>query len=230
MKNKFHSGSMAFSIFCLGMAAIGLCRADNAEERDSPPLGRSSEAYWNAIVAEVRGPKAARIFPEGIPTNTDFSLWITSTTNAWARERSVSAVVSLEGTNAIPFLAWLERRTPEWRRARESAFLNISATAPYFSTNPPPRWNQDEVAVFTGFFRDRFDSETNWQCRVKMDDFLLQTDPDWKASDERLAFLERSHELCRTVATSNAILETIQDRLIPVDVEAYERHMRMIRW
>ena len=80
------------------------------------------------------------------------------------------------------------------------------------------------------FFRDRFDSETNWQCRVKMDDFLLQTDPDWKASDERLAFLERSLELCRTVATSNAILETIQDRLIPVDVEAYERHMRMIRW
>lgn len=230
MKNKLHAVSKVFSIFYCGMAAVGLCRADDAEGRDTPPLSRSSADYWNAVVAEVRGPKATRIFPEGIPTNTDFSLWITSTTNGWARERSVSAVVSLEGTNAIPFLAWLERQPPEWRRARESAFFNISATAPFFSTNPPPRWNQGEIAAFTEFFRARFDTETNWQCRVKMDDFLLQTTPAWKASGERLAFLERSLELCRTVATSNDILETIQDRLIPVDIEAYESHMRMIRW
>ena len=80
---------------------------------------------------------------------------------------------------------------------------------------------------FSEYFRRCLETETSWACRRKIDNFFLHTDPFWKPSKERLAFLERSFGL--PGSNSNTILRLIATRTEPVDVERYESRMRMIQ-
>lgn len=195
----------------------------------SIPLSAPSEAYWNNLARSMCNYDKTRYFPEGIPTNTLFGEWMLSETNRFVRRFAVNSVLSVDRTNAIRFLEWMERNGPRFENDRVEAFFFISVTTPYWDKNRPAKWTQEEIAGFSPFFRRRFESETNLQCRVKMDEFFLLTDPTWKPSEERLAFLERSLSLCRNEGASNTILRIMSERLKPVDVEQYERVQRMLR-
>ena len=167
----------------------------------SPPgvaLSSPSSSYWDSFLSQIKMLSEESLFPTGIPTNVDFSIWLESETNRLIRGYGVTAVVAADGIRSIPFLSWMERIHPEWREERELAYAWISATSPFWATNQTPKWSQDEIAGFSAFFQSRFETETYWLCRMRIDDFFLRTCPDWKASDDRQVFLERSLASART--------------------------------
>lgn len=216
-------------IAVLGIAVAGgtvFCR--HSPIKSLPPLPSASDAYWDALRSVSRGYSTNLLFPDGIPENEDFGFWLTSTTNAFSRAFGVRAIVTTDRADAIPFLEWMERVHPDWTIERDTAFSNIAATPPYWATNRPSRWTSEETARFASFFRKRFMSERDFQCRLKFDRFFLRTDPGWKDSEGRLDYLERSLLLAPTESASNTLLRIIKERLEPVDVEAYERQRRMI--
>ena len=189
------------------------------------PLLSPSSAYWESLQRQIRELSDESLFPAGIPTNADFRVWLESETNRLVRGYGVTSVIATDGIHSIPFLSWMERAHPGWQAERELAFSWISATSPFWATNRPPKWSREEASVFSDFFRRRFETETNWLCRMRIDEFLVRTQPGWKPSDERLVFLQRSLDLARTESSSNSFLRRIESRLDPIDVEAYERRM-----
>ena len=225
--------SIRFVTFGL-IAALGIAIADalffcrHSSIKSSPPLPSASAAYWDTLRRVGRGYSTNLLFPDGIPENEDFGFWLISTTNAFSRAFGVRAIVTTDRADSIPFLEWMERVHPDWTGERNTAFSNIAATPPYWATNRPARWTTEETARFTSFFRKRYMSERDFQCRLKFDRFFLRTDPDWKTSEGRLSYLERSLLLAPTESASNTLLRIIKERLEPVDVEAYERLRRMI--
>ena len=228
MKTHFRSRSIATVAF-FAAAVFLFAFLFPSRPGEALPLPSSSEAYWKQFVLNTRGLDTKRLFPEGIHTNAAFGEWMLSETNGRLRSLAASVVVSVDGTNSLRFLEWMERVHPEWKEERELAVFSIANTIPYWDEHRPKKWNREEIRVISAYFRRRFASETNLQCRVGMDRFFLNTDPDWKPSAERLSFLEKSLSLCRNEGASNTILRIIATRTKPVDVEQYERYMQMIR-
>lgn len=195
---------------------------------DPPPFASASSAYWDALAASGRDFSMENLFPGGMPTNESFGRWMVSTTNEVAREQGVHAVLSTDRAGATEFLEWMYLQRDAWRQCRSFAFHDIASTPPFWATNRPPRWSPGEIAVFSGFFRKHFPDETDYQCRLAMDNFLRRVEPGWKESEERLRFLERSLSLCMVSHASNPILRRIESRFAPDDVEAYYR--RRVQW
>lgn len=195
--------------------------------RNAPPLPSDSRDYWNAFSFLTRGVNFRYWMPDGIPDHENFGEWFMSITNEHVRARAAEAVIETDRENAVVFLEWLVKYHPEWRKTRSGAFLAISSTTPYWDEQRPKKWTQKEIDAFSTFFRRHLETERSWPCRSHMDHFFLYTDPDWKASKDRLVFLEACLGL--PGSNSNAILRLIATRTEPVDVERYERHMKMIR-
>ena len=219
------STRMVVAVFALGTAVGAICFLRPDPNR--PPLHSESSDYWTVVRRSTETLDMEHLFPEGFPTNLDFATWFVTTTNETARAYAARAVVLTDRTNSIRFLEWLVRFRPEWRAEREWTYLYISSTYPYWDEHRPKKWNQKEIAVFSEYFRRCLETETSWACRRKIDNFFLHTDPFWKPSKERLAFLERSFGL--PGSNSNTILRLIATRTEPVDVERYESRMRMIQ-
>lgn len=215
---------------CAGLAEVSETDwPSGADRTDSMPrLTSRSEDYWTVVSNSIGRHAMKRFFPNGIPMEADFGTWLGFATNSRAREKAVRAIIRVDRAGSIPFLEWMSRTHLDWNEERSLAFAQIALAPPWWATNRPPRWSPEEQSAFAGFFKARFLSETNWRCRLHMDDFFCRTEPDWKSSDERLAFLERSLRLSGTEATSNPILRRIESRFEPDDMETYYR--RRVQW
>ena len=213
--------ALLFVILAMAFLAIAVCRTNVKD--DPPPLASASGLYWNALVKSGRGFSLDDFFPGGLPKDEPFALWLVSTTNEVAREQGVHAVLSVDRAGATEFLEWMYCQQDAWRRCRSFAFHDIAATSPFWATNRPSRWSPVEIKAFSAFFRRHFPDETDYQCRLAMDSFFERVETGWKASDERLRFLERSLSLCTTSHASNPILRRIESRFDPDDMENYYR-------
>lgn len=227
-RSRLTAAMVALLFIGLAMAVYTGAADRGSGNGDQPPFASVSSVYWDALAASGRGFSMEDLFPGGMPTNESFGRWLVSTTNEVAREQGVHAVLSVDRTCATEFLEWMYHREDAWRQCRSFAFHDIASTTPFWATNRPPRWSPVEITVFSSFFRKHFPDETDYQCRLAMDNFLKRAEPGWKESEERLRFLERSLSLCMTSHASNPILRRIESRFAPDDVEAYYR--RRVQW
>lgn len=97
-----------------------------------------------------------------------------------------------EGTNALPFFASVIS-SPGWPLFdRFWAYHLLSDVPRYWEDEPRHGMTSNEVSAIRETIESVMHSETNWSCRTECDRFFLATDPAWKTSEVRRAYLEET--------------------------------------
>ena len=95
-----------------------------------------------------------------------------------------------EGTNALPFFANVIA-SPGWPLFDRFWTYHLLSDVPrYWEDAPRHGMTSNEVSAIRETIESVMHAETNWSCRTECDRFFLATDPVWKTSEVRRAYLE----------------------------------------
>ena len=127
-----------------------------------------------------------------IDTNMTMCAFFSSERELTLREGVLALIWDEEGTNALPFFASVIS-SPGWPFSdRFCAYRHLSDVPRYWEEEPRHGMTSNEVSAIRETIESVMHAETNWSCRTECDRFFLATDPVWKTSEVRRAYLEET--------------------------------------